>query len=75
MERPEFSKLFGRLGEGDTLVATKLDRFAHTASDGAKTVQGLVECGVEVKCIEHGACGQQPDGKADGDNHVCICRV
>ena len=34
MERPVFSALFQKLGPGDTLVVTKLDRFASTAIDG-----------------------------------------
>lgn len=33
MERPQFSMLFQKLQEGDTLVVTKLDRFARTAID------------------------------------------
>ena len=37
MERPEFQKLLKRLQSGDTLVVTKLDRFARTAIDGVQT--------------------------------------
>ena len=33
-DRPEFNKLIEILKEGDTLVVTKLDRFARTTSDG-----------------------------------------
>ena len=63
MERPEFSKLLALLGAGDTLVVTKLDRFARTASDGAKTVQELVERGVEVNVLNMGRADNSPMGK------------
>lgn len=36
MERPQFSMLFQKLREGDTLVVTKLDRFARTAIGGPR---------------------------------------
>lgn len=63
MDRPEFSKLLALLGDGDTLVVTKLDRFARTASDGAKTVQALVERGVEVNVLNMGRADNGPMGK------------
>lgn len=63
MDRPEFSKLLGELKAGDTLVVTKLDRFARTAADGAKTVQSLVERGVEVNVLNMGRADNSPMGK------------
>ena len=63
MERPEFSKLLALLGAGDTLIVTKLDRFARTASDGAKTVQELVERGVDVNVLNMGRADNSPMGK------------
>ena len=39
MARPEFQKLINQLREGDTLVVTKLDRFARTTIEGVQTVQ------------------------------------
>ena len=36
--RPAFSKLIERLKSGDTLVVTKLDRFARSASQGAELI-------------------------------------
>lgn len=63
MERPEFSKLMPLLREGDTLVVTKLDRFARTATDGAKTVQELVNRGVEVHVLNMGRADNTPMGK------------
>lgn len=63
MERPEFSKLLSKLTKGDTLVVTKLDRFARNASDGAKTVQELVNKGVEVNVLNMGRADNSPMGK------------
>ncbi|MDO4384917.1 MAG: recombinase family protein [Clostridia bacterium] len=63
MDRPEFSKLLTSLHEGDTLIVTKLDRFARTAADGAKTVQELVARGVEVDVLNMGRADNTPMGK------------
>lgn len=63
MERPEFSKLMERIGAGDTLVITKLDRFARTAADGAKTIQELVARGVNVNVLNMGLANNTAMGK------------
>lgn len=63
MERPEFSKLMELLRAGDVLVVTKLDRFARTAADGAKTVQALHDRGVEVHVLNMGRADNTPMGK------------
>lgn len=54
MERPAFSALFQKLETGDTLVVTKLDRFARTAIDGVSTVRELFERGVRVHILNMG---------------------
>ncbi len=63
LERPEFTKLLEVLQPGDTLIVTKLDRFARTAADGAKTVQELVSRGVEVNVLNMGRADNTPMGK------------
>lgn len=63
MDRPEFTKLLASLRAGDTLIVTKLDRFARTAADGAKTVQELVARGVEVNVLNMGRADNTPMGK------------
>lgn len=63
IQRPEFSKLLTLLKEGDTLVVTKLDRFARNAADGAKTVQELVDRGVVVHVLNMGRADSSPMGK------------
>lgn len=63
MDRPQFTELMELLREGDTLVVTKLDRFARTAADGAKTIIGLVERGVHVNVLNMGRADNSPMGK------------
>lgn len=63
MERPEFSKLMEKIKAGDTLVITKLDRFARTAADGAKTIQELVSRGVNVNVLNMGMANNTAMGK------------
>ena len=54
MQRPEFQALLERLEVGDTLVVTKLDRFARTAIDGVETVRMLFDRGVRVHILNMG---------------------
>lgn len=54
MERPAFSALFQKMQEGDTLVVTKLDRFARTAIDGVSAVRELFNRGVRVHILNLG---------------------
>lgn len=54
MERPQFQLLLNRLQPGDTLVVTKLDRFARTAIDGVATVRSLFERGIRVHILNMG---------------------
>lgn len=63
MDRPGFNELMSVLQPGDTLVVTKLDRFARTASDGAKMVQQLVEREIEVIILNMGKADNTPMGK------------
>ena len=54
MERPQFQRLLDALQEGDTLVVSKLDRFARTAIEGVQTVRELFERGVRVHILNMG---------------------
>ena len=54
MERPAFQSLLSKLTAQDTLVGTKLDRFARTAIDGVQTVRNLFERGVRVHILNMG---------------------
>lgn len=63
MDRPKFAELLGMLKAGDTLVVTKLDRFARTASEGAAMIRELVERGIEVNVLNMGKANNTPMGK------------
>ena len=54
MNRPAFAKLLERLQPGDTLVVTKLDRFARTTIEGIQTVKELFERDVRVHVLNMG---------------------
>ena len=54
MERPAFTALLAKLKATDTLVVTKLDRFARTAIQGVQTVRDLFDRGVKVHILNMG---------------------
>lgn len=62
-DRPQFSKLLQELKEGDTLVVTKLDRFARTTADGINTIKSLFEKGIKVHVLNMGLVEDTPTGK------------
>ena len=41
VDRPQFTALLSKLQSGDTLVVTKLDRFARSTVEGVQTVREL----------------------------------
>lgn len=47
-ERPRFQELINKLQAGDTLVITKLDRFARTLIEGEKIVSELIDKDVKI---------------------------
>lgn len=63
MERPRFTALVNSLQPGDTLIVTKLDRFARNTSEGCKLMQELVERGVTVNVLNMGIANNTPMGK------------
>ena len=54
MERPAFQALLSKLKTSDTLVVTKLDRFARTAIQGVQTVRELFDRGIKVHILNMG---------------------
>lgn len=62
-ERPEFKAVLELLKEGDTLVVTKLDRFARSTIDGIQTVKELFEKGVKVHILNMGLVENTPTGR------------
>lgn len=53
-ERPEFSRLLSVLQSGDTLIVTKLDRFARSTVDAITTVKELFNRGVKIHVLNMG---------------------
>jgi DNA invertase Pin-like site-specific DNA recombinase len=62
MDRPKFSALLEKLKSGDTLVVTKLDRFARTTREGLEVVQMLKDRGVKVHILNMGLIEDTPTG-------------
>ena len=62
-DRPNFTILLNKLQEGDTLVITKLDRFAHNTAEGLNVIQHLLERGVKVNILNMGTIDTTPTGK------------
>ena len=62
-DRPQFQELLSILFEGDTLVVTKLDRFARSTVEGIQTVKGLFERGVKVHILNMGLVEDTPTGR------------
>ena len=61
--RPNLSILLARLQEDDTLVVTKLDRFARNTVDGINMVHDLLKRGVKVNILNMGMVDNTPTGK------------
>ena len=53
-ERPAFQRLLQDIESGDTLVVTKLDRFARSMQDALNTIKFLFEKGVRINVLNLG---------------------
>lgn len=62
-DRPEFIELLTLLQQGDTLVVTKLDRFARSTIDAIQTVKELFNKGVKVHILNMGLVEDTPTGR------------
>lgn len=62
-DRPEFNKLLKALKEGDTLLVTKLDRFARSMTQGAELVNNLIAKGIKVNILNIGMMDNTPASK------------
>ena len=61
--RPEFNKLMEIIKDGDTLVVTKLDRFARSTAEGDMVIGKLLDMGVTVRILDMGTLDNTPMGK------------
>lgn len=62
-DRPEFNKLISILQEGDTLMVTKLDRFARSMTQGRELVDELINNGITVTILNIGTMDNTPTSK------------
>ena len=61
--RPEFERLMADIKTGDTLIVTKLDRMARSASEGSKIIQKMLDDGISVHVLNMGKMDSTPTGK------------
>ena len=63
IKRPQLDALIQRLKTGDTLIVTKLDRFARSAAEGLSLINTLLARGVQVFILNMGLIDNTPIGK------------
>lgn len=62
-DRPAFDKLLNVLKNGDTIIVTKLDRFARSMSQGSELVSELINKGIKVYILNIGVMDNTPASK------------
>lgn len=62
-KRPQLDALIQRLQTGDTLIVTKLDRFARSAAEGLSLINSLLARGIHVFILNMGLIDNTPIGK------------
>lgn len=62
-KRPYFENLIKRLKQGDTLIVTKLDRFARSTAEGSTLINDLLQRGVAVHILNMGLIDNTPTGR------------
>lgn len=62
-DRPEFDKLMAEIKAGDTLIVTKLDRFARSMSQGSELVSELINKEIKVYILNIGILDNTPSSK------------
>lgn len=62
-DRPEFIRLLSALQPGDTLIITKLDRFARSTVDAITTVKELFERGIKIHVLNMGVIEDSVTGR------------
>ena len=54
MDRPQLNKLIKVAEDGDTIIVTKLDRFARSIGQASETITQLIDRGVRVEVLNVG---------------------
>lgn len=62
-KRAEFQKLLNLLQEGDTLVVTKLDRFARSTQDALEIIKDLFDRNIKVHVLNMGVIENTATGR------------
>lgn len=62
-ERPEFTKLLQQLNPDDTLIVTKLDRFARNTREALDIIQDLFNREIKVNILNMGLIDNTPTGQ------------
>ncbi|MCZ2733963.1 recombinase family protein [Lacticaseibacillus rhamnosus] len=62
-ERPEFTKLLQQLSPDDTLIVTKLDRFARNTREALDIIQDLFNREIKVNILNMGLIDNTPTGQ------------
>lgn len=62
-ERPEFTKLLQQLNPDDTLIVTKLDRFARNTREALDIIQDLFKREIKVNILNMGLIDNTPTGQ------------
>lgn len=63
LDRPQLNELKQALEAGDTLMITKLDRLARSASQGISFIEDLLGHGISVHVLNMGLMDNTPTGK------------
>lgn len=62
-DRPIFTELLNKLQPGDTLMVTKIDRFARSMTQGSELVKDLIDRGIRVNILNIGIMDNTPASK------------
>jgi len=63
IERPKFQELLNHIQTGDTLVVTKLDRFARSTQEALSVIQQLFEQDIDIHVLNLGKIENTPTGR------------
>lgn len=61
--RPEFERLIKKVKRNDTIVVTKLDRFARNTKEALEVIEPLMNQGVTIKVCNLGTLEDNPIGR------------
>lgn len=63
VDRPTFQKMIRQLRDGDTIVVTKLDRFARNTKEALEVIDPLLERNITIKVLNLGTIENTPMGR------------